>query len=206
MLSKRGKDKGARGKDQSRRLYLAFHHRNPNADDPSPLSYSILLTDKSPAPEANTSTRYRVAREQSLTDDIGLIEWAFIAQGALSTRSVRALGLMLLGKVGLEISPQEIERMLATVKVDQTELVWSASPWMVGALSVCPLSSNRCLLSLEAHSAVAHSGPVVPFSIIGSTAGWPDARRNGSKNHSGQRIQLCTRTWLSTWSFCGPHV
>lgn len=144
MLSKRGKDKRARDKDQSRRLYLALHHRNPNADDPSPISYSLLITDKFPGPDDNTTTRFRIAREESLTDDIGLLEWAFSAQNALSTRSVRALSLMLLGKISPEISSQTVEEILAAVEVNQAELAWSASPWMLGALSVCVLSNYCC--------------------------------------------------------------
>lgn len=136
MLSKKGKDKRAREKDQSRRLYLAFHHRNPNVDDPSSLSYSILLADKTPGPDANAITRYRVAREESLTDDIGLLEWAFMAQNGLSIRNVRALGLLLLGKIPPEVNSQQVGEILSAVDVSQAELVWSASPWTLGAIQV----------------------------------------------------------------------
>ena|ERR1700733_2508636 len=135
---KRGNDK-----ETLRRLYLAFHHRNPSTRDPSTISYSILLTEKNPSPDDNTCCRYRVNMEASLTDDVGLLEWAFSVESNQSTRAARPLSLLLLGKVSPEVTAREIELVLRSVPVNQAELVWSSSPWMLGALRVsskAPLS------------------------------------------------------------------
>jgi len=72
--------------------------------------------------------------EASLTDDIGLLEWAFSVESNQSTRAARPLSLLLLGKVSPEVTAQEIELVLRSVPVNQAELVWSSSPWILGAL------------------------------------------------------------------------
>lgn len=128
--------KRGREKETLRRLYLALHHHNPTTRDPSTVSYSILLMEKSPSPDATSCTRYRVTMEASLTDDIGLLEWVFSVESGLSTRAVRPLALLLLGKILPEVTAQEIELVLRSVPVVQADLVWSSSPWMLGALRV----------------------------------------------------------------------
>ena len=130
-FKKRGQDK-----ETLRRLYLSFHHRNPSTRDPSTVSYSILLTEKNPSPDVNTCTRFRVTMEASLTDDIGLLEWVFSVEDGQSTRAVRPLSLLLLGKIAPEITSKQIEMTLRSVPVNQAELVWSSSPWTLGALGV----------------------------------------------------------------------
>jgi hypothetical protein len=128
---KRGNDK-----ETLRRLYLAFHHRNPSTRDPSTISYSILLTEKNPSPDDNTCFRYRVNMEASLTDDIGLLEWVFSVESSQTTRAVRPLSLLLLAKVSPEVTAQAIDAVLRSVPVNQAELAWSSSPWILGALRV----------------------------------------------------------------------
>jgi len=72
--------------------------------------------------------------EASLTDDVGLLEWVFCVESALSVRAVRPLALVFLGTVALEITAQQIEEVLRSVPVIQAELVWSSSPWALGSL------------------------------------------------------------------------
>ncbi|KAF8323354.1 hypothetical protein DL93DRAFT_687845 [Clavulina sp. PMI_390] len=121
--------------DSSRRLYISYHHRNPNPSDPSTLAYSIILADKNPHPDATTATRYRVAREEEPYDTNGLSEWAFQAQPDHSTRSIRPLSLMFLSKVAVEVTPVQIRDILAVVPVKPTDLVWDTAAWVTTAIA-----------------------------------------------------------------------
>lgn len=135
LSSRKAKERKANAKDVACRLYLSFHHRNPTASDPSPLATSLLLADKHPAPDAPSVWRWRVAKEESLSDDGGLAEWAFVTQGGVTMRSVRPLAMVLLGRVPGEAT-SDVGKVLGEVEVKEAELVWSTEPWLLNALAV----------------------------------------------------------------------
>ena len=122
-----------------KRLYVALYPREPSVNNPESFHVALLLMRKQPTNEVDDTMRYHV--NSKINPQRELI-WTFVAENGVRARTIKLVGLVLLGKIPPDVTQGQLENCLRNVPIVQGNSKWNCTHWVIRAIEASSLHST----------------------------------------------------------------
>jgi Family of unknown function (DUF6914) len=120
-----------------KRLYMALYPREPSVENPESFHVALLLMRKQPTNEVDDTVRYHVISKINPQREV---VWSFVAEHGVRARTIKLVGLVLLGKIPPDVTQGHLEACLRSIPMDQDNPMWNCTHWVMNAIEASSLS------------------------------------------------------------------
>jgi len=112
---------------------MALYPREPSVENPESFHVALLLMRKQPTNEVDDTVRYHVISKINPQREV---VWSFVAEHGVRARTIKLVGLVLLGKIPPDVTQGHLEACLRSIPMEQDNPMWNCTHWVMNAIEI----------------------------------------------------------------------